>query len=89
MFPSSVFWRGFLCHILNNQNNETEEIWVAAQPAQSDDEKNVSDVELGRRLGISRQAIEAIANYRKDLTVSRLHEIAQALNVRVRELFEE
>ena len=50
----------------------------------------MSDAELGRRLGgISRQAVEAIVKGRKDLTVRRLHLIAEALQVRVRELFDE
>ena len=82
-------------HILfyiNNQtksNNEKSKFWVAAKPAQSDDEKNVSDAELGRRLGVTRQAVNGIVNGRDDLTVRRLHKIAEKLQVRVRELFDE
>ena len=47
----------------------------------------MSDAELGRRLGVSRQAVEAIVNGRKDITVRRLHDFAEALGVPVRELF--
>jgi DNA-binding XRE family transcriptional regulator len=47
----------------------------------------VSDAELGRRLGISRQAVNAIVNGRADPTLSRLHQIAAALSVSVRDLF--
>ena len=49
----------------------------------------MSDAELGRRLGVSRQTINGIVNGRDDLTVRRLHLIAEALQVRVRELFDE
>ena len=76
-------------NILNNKQNEKTKVWVAAESAQSDDEKNVSDAELGRRLGVSRQTINGIVNGRDDLTVRRLHLIAEALQVRVRELFDE
>ena len=76
--------------LLKKQQNDQEKVWIAVESAQSDDEKNVSDAELGRRLGgISRQAVEAIVKGRKDLTVRRLHLIAEALQVRVRELFDE
>jgi transcriptional regulator with XRE-family HTH domain len=49
----------------------------------------VSDAELGRRLGITRQAVEAVAKGRKNISLYRLHEYANALGVRVRELFDE
>ncbi|MBR4460696.1 MAG: helix-turn-helix transcriptional regulator [Paludibacteraceae bacterium] len=49
----------------------------------------MSDAELGRSLGVSRQAIEAVVNGRKDITVRRLHEVANVLGVRVRDLFDE
>ena len=51
--------------------------------------KDVSYAELGRRLGITRQAVEAVVKGRKDITLSRLHDYADALGVRVRELFDE
>ena len=78
----------FVYNHLNNKQNEKAKVWVAAEPAPSDEEKNVSDAELGRRLGVSRQAINSIVNGRDDLTVRRLHLIAEALQVRVRELFD-
>jgi putative transcriptional regulator len=49
----------------------------------------MSDAELGRRLGISRQAVNAIVNGRSDPTLIRLHEIAAMLDVKVRDLFME
>ena len=55
----------------------------------SDDEKNVSDAELGRRLGVSRQTVNNVVNGRRDITVGRLHVFANALGVRVRDLFDE
>ena len=70
----------FLCLTINNQNNETEnQVWVAAEPAQSNVEKNVSDVELARRVGVSRQTINAIVNGRSDPSLSRLHEVRTQL----------
>ena len=72
---------------LNNTKNA--KVWFAVESAQSDDEKNVSDAELGRRLGVTRQTVNGIVNGRDDLTVRRLHLIAEALQVRVRELFDE
>ena len=69
---------------------ETKTIHFAVEPAARDDEKNVSDAELGRRLGgVSRQWVNAIVNGRKEMTVRRLHEVADALGVRVRDLFDE
>ena len=47
----------------------------------------MSDAALGRRLGISRQAVNAIVNGRADPSLTRLHEIADVLGVRVRDLF--
>ncbi len=49
----------------------------------------MSDAELARRLGIKKQGITAIVNGKKGITVARLHLIAEALGVRVRELFDE
>ena len=49
----------------------------------------MSDAELGRRLGVSRQTVNNVINRRRDITVSRLHEVANALGVRVRDLFDE
>ena len=51
--------------------------------------KNVSDGELAERIGVSRQTINNIVNGRSDPALSRLHDIADALLVRVRDLFME
>ena len=75
--------------LLKKQQNDQEKVWFAVESAQSDDEKNVSDAELGRHLGVTRQTVNGIVNGRDDLTVRRLHLIAEALQVRVRELFDE
>ena len=47
------------------------------------------EAELARRMGLSRQTVNNIVNGRRSTTVGRLHEIAEALQVRVRELFDE
>ena len=65
------------------------EVWVAIESATSNGEKKVSGAELGRRLGISRQAVNDIVNERKDIKVGKLYAIAEALQVRVRDLFKE
>ena len=49
----------------------------------------VSNAELGRRLGISRQMVHKIVNGDTDPTLSRLFEIADALKIKVQELFRE
>ena len=48
----------------------------------------VSCAELGRRLGVTRQAVNKVVNGHTDITLSRLHEYADALGVRVCDLFE-
>ena len=47
----------------------------------------VSNAELARRLGVTRQTVNNMVNGRRDVTVSKLHEIANALGIRVRDLF--
>ncbi len=49
----------------------------------------MSDAELARRIGVSRQTINNIVNGRSDPSLSRLNDIAEALLVRVRDLFDE
>ena len=49
----------------------------------------MSDAELGRQLGVSRQTVNNVVNGRRDITVGRLHVFANALGVRVRDLFDE
>ncbi|MBQ5495251.1 MAG: helix-turn-helix transcriptional regulator [Prevotella sp.] len=51
--------------------------------------KNVSDVWLANQTGYSRQTVNNWINGRRDITVGRLHEVAGALEVRVRDLFDE
>ena len=80
----------FMYNPLNIYNNETrKKVWIAVESAPSDEEKNMSDVELARRIGVSRQTINNIVNGRRDTPLSRLHNIADALQVRVRDLFME
>ena len=47
----------------------------------------VSNAELARRLGVTRQTVNNMVNGRRDVTVSKLHEIANVLGIRVRDLF--
>ncbi|MBR4566826.1 MAG: helix-turn-helix transcriptional regulator [Prevotella sp.] len=47
----------------------------------------MDDVELGRRLGITKQAVSNVVNG-AGITVERLHKFADALGVRVRDLFD-
>ena len=49
----------------------------------------MSSVELAQRLGISVQAVSGFVSGRKDPSLWRLHTIADALGVRVRDLFRE
>ena len=50
-------------------------------------EKNVTCVELARRVGITPQSMSRFVNGQKDPSLWRLHTIADALGVRVRDLF--
>ena len=47
----------------------------------------VSCAELAARLGVTRQTINNIVNGRRNVTVSKLHDIADALGVSVKDLF--
>ena len=47
----------------------------------------MSDAELARRINVTRQTVNNIVNGRSDPALSRLHDIADALQVRVRDLF--
>ena len=71
---------------LINVSNENK-VWIAVKPAQSNDEKNVSDAELAELIGVSRQTVNYWINGQRDVTLSRLHEVADVLGVRVRDLF--
>ena len=51
--------------------------------------KNVSDGELSELIGVSRQTVNNWINGRRDMMVGSLHEVANALGVRVRDLFDE
>ena len=49
----------------------------------------MSDAWLANQIGVSRQTVNYWINGQRDVLVSRLHEVADALNVRVRDLFDE
>ena len=49
----------------------------------------MSDGELADLIDVSRQTVNNWINGRRDVTVGRLHEVAKALGVRVRDLFDE
>ena len=49
----------------------------------------MSDGELADMIGVCRQTVNNWVNGRRDMTVSWLHEVANALRVRVRDLFNE
>jgi transcriptional regulator with XRE-family HTH domain len=49
--------------------------------------KNISGAVLAELLGVTRQTVNNMVNGRRDVTVSRLHDIARALGVPVKELF--
>jgi DNA-binding XRE family transcriptional regulator len=53
----------------------------------SDVEKNVSCGELAQKLGITHQAMSKFISGQKAPSLWRLHTIADALGVRVRDLF--
>lgn len=50
--------------------------------------KNITCVELSRRVGITTQAMGKFINGQKDPSLYRLHTIADALGVKVWQLFE-
>ena len=50
--------------------------------------KGISCAQLAARLGVTRQTINNIVNGRRDVTVSRLEDIAVILEVSVKDLFE-
>ena len=49
----------------------------------------MSDGELAGLIGVRRQTVNNWINGRRDVTVGQLHEVASALGVRVRDLFDE
>jgi DNA-binding XRE family transcriptional regulator len=49
----------------------------------------VSDAELARRINSSRQTVNNWINGRRDINIRWLHKVADALEVRVRDLFDE
>ena len=49
----------------------------------------MSDGQLANLIGVTRQTVNNIINGHSDPSLSRLHKIADALNVRVRDLFME
>ena len=81
--------RPFLLTNNYNKKNEEKQFCIAAEPATSDEQKNVSDADLARLIGVSRQTVNNWINGRRDIHVRWLHEVADALEVRVRDLFDE
>ena len=78
------------CLIFNgNKNNESKKATVrlAVATAACDVGKNVSATALARRIGVSPQAMSKFISGRCDPSLERLHQIADALDVRVRDLF--
>ena len=49
----------------------------------------MSDAELARLIGVSRQTVNNWINGRRDINIRWLHKVAEALEVRVRDLFDE
>lgn len=49
----------------------------------------MSDVELAELINVRRQTVNNWINGRRDVSVKRLHKVANALGVRVRDLFDE
>lgn len=47
----------------------------------------MSDEKLAELIGVSRQTVNYWINGQRDVTLSRLHEVADVLGVRVRDLF--
>ena len=80
--------RPFLLTNNYNKKNEEKQFCIAAEPATSDEQKNVSDVWLANRIGVSRQTVNYWINGQRDMMLSRLHEVADVLEVRVRDLFD-
>ena len=79
--------RPFLLTNNYNKKNEEKQFCIAAEPATSDEQKNVSDAQLANLVGVTRQTVNNIINGHSDPHLSRLHAIAEALGVRVRDLF--
>lgn len=69
-------------------NEDKQTFWVATATLPDLAEKNVTNRELARRLGISEQQIGKYVNERDYPSLKRLHEIAEALDLRVKDLFE-
>ena len=61
----------------------------AAAAAESDVGKNVSQTDLARRMSVSSQSVSRYISGQQDVSLWRLHAIADALGVRVRDLFKE
>ena len=49
----------------------------------------MSDGELAEKIGVTRHTVNNWINGRREITVGRLHEVADALKVRVCDLFDE
>ena len=56
---------------------------------ESNDEKNVSETALVAQLGISNSYLNAVSNGKKNITISQLERIAEALGMTLYISFEE
>ena len=56
---------------------------------ESNDEKNVSETALAAQLGISNSYLNAVSNGKKNITISQLERIAEALGMTLYISFEE
>ena len=79
-------WLFFSINTYNIKKNE-KEIWIAVATVWSVTEKNVTNRELALRVGISEQQIGKYVNQKAYPSLPRLHEIADALELRVKDLF--
>ena len=75
-------------NILKQTNNEKSKVWIAAKAVWGVNEKNVTNRELARLVGVSEQQIGKYVNHRVDPPLERLHQIAEALGLRVKDLFD-
>ena len=79
----------FYVYPLNIYNNETrKKVWIAATAVWCIREKKVTNRRLASLIGISEQQVGKYVNKREDPSLYRLHQIANALGMLVKDLFE-
>ena len=75
-----------IIHHLNDYNNEKRnKDWFE----EGNDEKNVSETELAGRLGISNSYLNAVSCGKKNVTITQLERIAEALGMTLHICFEQ